>query len=284
MSDALDHSAGPAALPPQPPPFILLQCGPRAADRHWLDGQLRRIGLEPESEPEPESTASGAAAWRIALRDAATILTMASAVVVADADPSNAEVALALDHDEPLTLMPPSCLVIRVPVTGPIAGGASDHHAASLREFLKLAVLVMDAAGASHIFWSPARLWTSASLFRAAIAEMLTSGLPPVMHLVAFCRVDDAAGDLVTTRGLGYFAGQELAAPLLPEMAMSWAVRRLARLAVDMILHGPVHHRRRVAGLMAGEYLWLEPGASGASPAGSAHPPGQVRVGWTRPG
>src|SRR3546814_18402442 len=48
-------------------------------------------------------------------------------------------------------------------------------------EFFKLVVLLIDLFDASHIFWSPARLWSDAPQFRAAVAEILASGMPPVL-------------------------------------------------------------------------------------------------------
>src|SRR3546814_3138481 len=56
---------------------------------------------------------------------------------------------------------------------------------AATREFFKLVALLIDLFDASHLFWSPARLWSDAPQFRAAVAEMLASGMPPVLHLIA---------------------------------------------------------------------------------------------------
>src|SRR3546814_13714843 len=48
---------------------------------------------------------------------------------------------------------------------------------AATREFFKLVALLIDLFDASHLFWSPARLWSDAPQFRAAVAEMLASGI-----------------------------------------------------------------------------------------------------------
>src|SRR3546814_10809611 len=58
---------------------------------------------------------------------------------------------------------------------------AAPPETTRMREFFKMMVLLIDLFDASHIFWSPARLWSDAPQFRASIAEMLASGLPPVL-------------------------------------------------------------------------------------------------------
>ena len=128
-----------------------------------------------------------------------------------------------------------------------------------MREFFKTMVLLIDLFDASHLFWSPARLWSDAAQFRASIAEMLTSGMPPVLHLVAFRRRDDGAGASMGTRGLALFAGQELEARIPDGWTVADMVRRLSRLALDMMLNGPVRHQRTTRGLESGEWIDLSP-------------------------
>src|SRR3546814_10826771 len=112
-----------------------------------------------------------------------------------------------------------------------------------MREFFKMMVLLIDLFDASHIFWSPARLWSDAPQFRASIAEMLASGMPPVLHLVAFGRKDLRSGASITTRGVALFAGQELEARIPNGWTVAEMVRRLSRLAPATKHTGPVHHR-----------------------------------------
>src|SRR3546814_15721579 len=87
-------------------------------------------------------------------------------------------------------------------------------------------VLLIDLFDASHIFWSPARLWSDAPQFRASIAEMLASGMPPVLHLVAFRRKDLRSGASITTRGLALFAGPELEA----RIPNGWTVAEMVQI------------------------------------------------------
>ncbi|MGH6631995.1 MAG: hypothetical protein ACREB0_01430, partial [Sphingopyxis sp.] len=143
--------------------------------------------------------------------------------------------------------------------------GPSTEQPTRMREFFKMMVLLIDLFDASHIFWSPARLWSDAPQFRASIAEMLASGMPPVLHLVAFRRRENGTDASMGTRGLVLFAGQELEARIPVGWTVAEMVRRLSRLALDMMLNGPVRHARTMRGLETGEWIDLSPGASGGS-------------------
>lgn len=134
-----------------------------------------------------------------------------------------------------------------------------------MREFFKTMVLLIDLFDASHVFWSPARLWSDAPQFRASIAEMLKSGMPPVLHLVAFRHRETGAGAVVRTRGLALFGGQELEGRMPPGWTVAEMIKRLARLALDVILNGPVAGRQRMRGLDTGEWVALAPGDAGAA-------------------
>lgn len=148
----------------------------------------------------------------------------------------------------------------------PEASADAASQTLRMREFFKTMVLLIDLFDASHVFWSPARLWSDAPQFRASIAEMLKSGMPPVLHLVAFRQQDAGDGAFVRTRGLALFGGQELEARIPSGWTVAEMVKRLARLALDIILYGPVSERRRLRGLDAGEWVSLSPQA-GASPS-----------------
>src|SRR3546814_7912368 len=102
---------------------------------------------------------------------------------------------------------------------------------------------------------------------------MLASGMPPVLHLIAFRRRESTDGEAVATRGLAAFAGQELEAAVPPGWTMADMVKRLARLALDLMLNGPVHKAQTVDGLLAGECVRMTPQCEG-------EPPPMVRVGF----
>ena len=164
------------------------------------------------------------------------------------------------------------CLTFIPPVAGK-DGADGSVRANALREFFKAMVLLIDLFEASHLYWSAARLWSDAAQFREAVAEMLVSGMPPVLHLVAFrAGVTGDAAAVVGTRGLAHFSGQELAAHCPPDWTMPQITRRLARVALDMILNGAVATSRRYRGLEPGEWMLLTPQLAGSDA------PAQVEV------
>lgn len=248
-------------LPVPPEPFALIvgdamQRG--SADA--LETALRHMGLRPERVDDGPSWAGALVAPpRFRLRFGAVSVLAGRA---ADAALDNA------DPDHPST----SLLAASLP-RGWRQGGhcwmfvpeSDDDPAMStepptrMREFFKMMVLLIDLFDASHIFWSPARLWSDAQQFRVSIAEMLASGMPPVLHLIAFRRREDAAGASMGTRGLALFAGQELEARIPGGWTVAEMVRRLSRLALDMMLNGPVRGTRTMRGLETGEWIDLLP-------------------------
>ncbi len=248
-------------LPVPPEPFALIvgdamQRG--SADA--LETALRHMGLRPERVDDgPSGAGALIAPPRFRLRfGAASVLAGRAADAALD----------AADPDHPST----SLLAASLPRDWRQGGHcwmfvpeSDDDPAMStepptrMREFFKMMVLLIDLFDASHIFWSPARLWSDAQQFRGSIAEMLTSGMPPVLHLIAFRRREDAAGASMGTRGLALFAGQELEARIPGGWTVAEMVRRLSRLALDMMLNGPVRGTRTMRGLEAGEWIDLLP-------------------------
>ncbi|KTE38060.1 MULTISPECIES: hypothetical protein [unclassified Sphingopyxis] len=232
-------------------PFALL-AGPAMAD-DAVAALMRRMGLQ------PEASGAGALPLRLALGPLTATLDRAGVMPLDFADPADratSSLGISMPGDWRTT---GTCWVVEL-------GGAdavADAPSPPLADYLKLLVLLIDAFDAAQIFWSPARLWTGAPQFRGAIAEMQASGMPPVLHLVAFRRRDDAAGERVATRGLVAFAGQELEARIPPGWDMAAMVKRLARLALDMMLNGPVARAQQAPGLERGETVALIPQAAG---------------------
>lgn len=254
-------------LPVPPEPFALI-VGPaiRGASDDAIETSLRHMGLQPERVRD----ARGDPDARIA---APCFRVTFGAVSVLAGPAAGAALDLA-DPDHPST----SLLAASLPRGWRASGDCwifipEDRRAAAptraqttrMREFFKMMVLMIDLFDASHIFWSPARLWSDAPQFRASIAEMLASGMPPVLHLVAFRRKDLGAGASMRTRGLALFAGQELEARIPDGWTVAEMVRRLSRLALDMMLNGPVRTARTMRGLDAGEWIDLLPPMDGAS-------------------
>lgn len=135
--------------------------------------------------------------------------------------------------------------------------GAGDR--AGQQSFFRLLLLLIDAFGASHFFWSPARLWSDAAQFRNAIDEMHVSGMPPVLNLVAFHMVSREGGEGIRSHGLAHFCGHELEAALDDTMPVVEVIRRLARLSLDAMLFGAYEGPADFDGLIDGERIYVRP-------------------------
>jgi hypothetical protein len=241
-------------------PFVLLGGGDAALlVPGALEAALRRMGLEPVAVTPPRDATpeydGGCFDIRLGAQRACIGLAAGSLV---DESRCHPETLWAGTGAAPPGEAASATLMCR-----PQWGQQADRIAVS-REFCKLAVLLVDLLGARHIYWSPARLWSEAAAFRAAVAEMLVSGMPPLLHLLAF---QDMPGGGIATRGLSFFAGQELHLVDGAGLDRKDAVRRLARLALDIMVHGPITAPRRFRGLTEGETLRVGP-ATGADGAG----------------
>lgn len=253
-------------LPDSPEPFALIAgAAERDPSPHGLKDELRRMGLRPEPVPSTDGVWNGISgpAFRLHLGSATVLIGGAAADAIAAADPDTPSTSLIAASLSPGWHGSGRCWIV-IP-EGLTAGGM---QAAPMREFFKMMTLLIDLFDASHMFWSPAQLWSDAAQFRSSIAEMLVSGMPPVLHLVAFRRRVVEAAEIVRTHGLALFGGQEMEAPMPAGWTVAEMVRRLARLALDVILYGPVPGYRRLRGLDPGEWVALTPRpATGGMPA-----------------
>jgi hypothetical protein len=238
--------------------LLLGGCDAAKVEGDAFPALLRRMGLSPA--PADDAALAGLfddPAWTIRIAESSTITGRAASSVVAaaTADDVTISTAGAVDFGTPGTTATLLC--------HPRWRDGVDRVAAS-RELLKITVLLADAMAATTIFWSPAGLWSEAQTFRQAIAEMLSSGMPPLMHLLAF---DHRPDGVTITRGLRFFAGQEL--QLLPGSGLDRreSIRRLARLALDIMIHGAITGPRSFPGLVDGERIRVGPatGADGAA-------------------
>jgi len=232
-----------------PKPFaLILGSSLSAASPAALEAAFRRMGLRPE-----RAVGDGDAAphYRLQFGTAAATIARAGEPQLAEADPR-----------DPAT----SSLATSLPADWREGGGgwalrwdedATSVDAPAMRATFQLIVLLLDLFGASHIFWSPARLWSDAPQFRAAMAEMLVSGMPPVLHLIAFRRGEAEGEAVVRTRGLMLFAGQEIEAPIPAGWTIADMVKRLARLALELMLGGPLREAQEARGLQPGETVRL---------------------------
>ena len=249
-------------LPVPPEPFALIVgIAERGGPREEIEASLRRMGLKPERVDRASDDIAGQiAAPRFRLRfGAMSVLASPAAEASLDfADPEHPSTSLLAASLPQKWRENGSCWLF-VPERDPEAPIVATGQPTRMREFFKMMVLLIDLFEASHIFWSPARLWSDAPQFRASIAEMLASGMPPILHLVAFRRKDDGDGASMGTRGLALFAGQELEARIPGGWTVAEMVKRLSRLALDMMLNGPVRYPRTMRGIEAGEWIEMLP-------------------------
>lgn len=246
-----------SSFPVLPDPFALV-FGNAAEDRPpaGLETRLRHIGLRPEPVAGDDIPAVNIAGplYRLRLASVSILVGLPSDEAFDLADPRNPSTSLLAASLPPEWRTTGQCWVF-VPERDDIA----DPSPTRMREVFKMMALLIDLFGAGHIFWSPARLWSDAPQLRASIAEMLKSGMPPVLHLVAFRHGETGVGAVVRTRGLALFGGQEIEGRMPPGWTVAEMVKRLARLSLDIVLSGPVIEPRRVRGLEAGEWVLLSP-------------------------
>lgn len=261
MIGGYDRMSAKGPVPPMPAlvagaPFALLVGRPwQTVSRSRAEEALMRMGLRPclASSPDQEL---GQPCFRVFFGDTSILMGPASDTWLSRADPQdpkNSKIGVVVPDDwrragHVWHFRPEGRAVLD-------DGG----------DFYKMMLLLLDVFGATHLYWDAAALWSDAKMFRAAMREFLISAMPPVLHMVAFRK--DADHQLYT-RGLHYFAGQELAATIPAEMDVQAVVRRLARLALDVMMNGPYRTAMEVAGLDPGEVIWLYPEAAvGNQPA-----------------
>jgi hypothetical protein len=239
-------------------PFALLAGDPAAVAADGLAARLRRMGFRPEPAAPDLAAAIEGSPLRLAFGALRVLAGPPSVAMRAASGPDAFGVTTAgpkpaTDWAERALAFVPEPAVRAVGEAAPAAQRYFD------RRFFEMLVLLIDTFDADYLYWSPAQLWSRADLFRTAVIEMLDSGMPPVLHLVAFVAAREAGEPVVETRGLRHFTGQEIVTSPPPDMAHRDVVRRLARLALDMLINGPVDKERRFAGLDAGEALIARP-------------------------
>ena len=243
-------------LPAAPAPFALIAGNDFSTLPADAEVALRHMGLRPE-RLDVSGTSGEGAAFRLRLGDLYLTAAPAGEGAVARIDPvhpSTSSLASSLPAD---WQSGGRCWFFE-----PAPIGNENEEKPSMRDFFMMASLLIDLFDASHFFWEPARLWSDAKQFRASTAEMFASGMPPVLHLIAFRQHDAGEAEIIRTRGLAHFGGQEMEAARPTGWTVADLVRRLARLSLDIIINGPVRGARRLPGLDPGEWISMAPRGS----------------------
>ena len=249
-------------LPVPPEPFALI-IGPamHAASDAAVEEAIRHMGLRPERVQiaDPDILAQiSEPRFRLRFGSLNVVAGQASCRALDMIDPLHPSTSLLAASLPPDWREGGQCWMF-IPERGEPSQSVVEPRA-GMGELFNMIVLLIDLFDASHFFWSPARLWSDAPQLRASTAEMLVSGMPPVLHMVAF-RHRDAEDARVGTRGLALFGEQELEARIPAGWTMAEMVKRLARLALDMTLNGPIRNIQRIRGLEPGEWVTLMPPA-----------------------
>lgn len=252
MTPPADHRDDPLKpVPATGPGRLVLLCDPVLADPAMVDpgrqmDLLRRLGLVDPSRSDGETGS-------LQLDFGGVAVTM-------------------MQSDEPRAVLPAIIAADDVPFAPTVVTGAStiitleladdtNDRAAAVQRLCALAALIGPLAGARHLYWQPARLWTSAEALADAVVAMEATGLPPILHLIGFATPPNPppGRELTSTRGLDWFAGFELLVESPADMPKQEVVRRAARLAIDSLLNGDPGGPVNLPGLTAGERVVIKP-------------------------
>ena len=138
-----------------------------------------------------------------------------------------------------------------------LAGG--ENMLPVVRAALTLAKALAEQGEAQAVVWLPARTAMRPSLFAAMVEEWLSGGAFPAIGLTAL--IADAEGG-VTSEGLGFFIGQEIAVVPASGVSAADTAKLAARLVHELIDRGPLSSPTQFSGISGGPVL-AEPSADG---------------------
>lgn len=146
--------------------------------------------------------------------------------------------------------------------------GAKADRTTHAQRLCAVAALLAPLVGLKHLYWQPARLWSTADALAPAVRAMEASGVPPILHLIDFaaCPRVLPGTQRLTTRGLAWFTGFEMVIDAPAAMPFQEVTRRAARLAIDSLLNGDPVGPVDLAGLTSGEIVaiaalqWIDGG------------------------
>jgi hypothetical protein len=162
---------------------------------------------------------------------------------------------------------------VRLSPASQYAGNLGMRRIDMLRSLCQIAYQCCIVLHPTHVFWSPAQIWSDAGQFAEAVEDMFTTGLPPVAHMVAFIAPHSTDTPAETpqslvSKGLALFCGQEILAAVPQNLNGVEIARRMKQLAADMMMNGPILEQRSVPGMHVGERIQLLPSLYGRNQEG----------------
>jgi len=130
------------------------------------------------------------------------------------------------------------------------------------RTLLQLARHIGQSIKADSIIWQPAQLHIGFDYFVGAIEHYIAGGPFPVLVQIAISATPEGE---MQTRGLSYFAGQEIRMSAPTNYAANEVVKRLVRIAHDIATNGRIEEESEQDGFIPGETLTIIPDEDGQS-------------------
>lgn len=128
-----------------------------------------------------------------------------------------------------------------------------------VKHLFSLSLALGEKLDCKAVIWNPAQIISGFPYFSEAVEQYQAGGPFPVLALVDFLIAKD---DSISTAGLSWFSGQELAL-YASHLAPLELVRRAVRIAHDVACNGAIESKLEIEGLDAGELLMLSPSANG---------------------
>ncbi len=223
---------------------LVAGCAPHLLTDGELGPLLQRAGLKPKPRPGHHSSRAFEVSFG---RDRFTL-------IVPRFDPDGVSQWLAANQRTVQTAPPTVDAIVDAAIVV-TCQSVENPAETTLRALGKIVLLINAFLFPTHVCWLPAGLWSDAARFAKAVERSDEEGPLPLMHMVAFDPIEGG----VVTRGLGAMTGQDLICNHEGGIGPAGTIRRLARLALDMIENGSVDRHMTVVGLVAGERITLEP-------------------------
>lgn len=129
----------------------------------------------------------------------------------------------------------------------------SDRHIPEVdQRLLLLGKWIGESLSATGAAWMPSRRMVKFSWFNQAVAEYCAGGPFPALFRTS---VSEVRSGYFVTKGLHYFAGQEVRLTAPEGYDLAAVTRHLVRIIDDITTHGKIVRPARLEGLIQGETL-----------------------------